>query len=153
MSNRSSVVVALLFGIVVGAAGHSLLTKAGRVEVTDPVASTSPPGDQSRPVGTKVTDTAMNPAESLHEIPISLNYVEARTGRGYVVQFHNQSQKHLAVMVELKNKTVNQRKSGPLQFAPGQLVEIGGTPDWTFVSGETVTLKLDGYRTKTFQIP
>jgi hypothetical protein len=90
---------------------------------------------------------------SLPEIPISLNYVEARSGRGYVVQFHNQSQKHLAVLVELENKTLNQKKSGPLQLAPGQMVEIGGTTEWTFVSGETVTLKLDGHQTKTFQVP
>jgi hypothetical protein len=142
--------LAVAVGIALGAAGYALLSR--QAQDAGSGASGGRSAREEAPVG-----AAAHPAETgsvqLPEIPISLNHVEARSGRGYVVQFHNQSQKHLAVLVELENKTLSQHKSGPLQLAPGQMVELGGTPEWTFVSGETVTVRLDGHRTKVFEVP
>jgi hypothetical protein len=138
VTNRVALVLAFAIGVAAGAAGYAFIVRPTPVEtaghvVTTPAASTT--------------------AEPLPEIPVSLGYVEARSGRGYLVQVHNQSQKHLAVLVEIENKTMSQKRSFPLELAPGQLVELGGTPEWIFVSGEVVTVKLDGYETKAFQIP
>lgn len=135
MASRLQVALALLAGIAIGAAGYAVLV-------------TKRPAEGERSVTAERADES-----GLPEIPVSIGYVEAKSGRGYLVQIHNQSQKHLAVLVEIENKTMNEKRSGPLQLAPGQLVELGGTPDWIFVSEEVVTLKLDGHQIKTFQIP
>ena len=152
MTSRIRVVLALVVGIAIGAGGYALISQRSQVHPIDSAnaPATQPEASVQPSVASEAPDSKTAP---LPEIPISLNYVEAPSGNGYVVQFHNQSQKHLAVLVELENTTLDQRRSGPLQLAPGQLVSIGGTRDWTFVSGETVTIKLDGYQTKSFQVP
>ena len=137
MTRWIQISASMLVGIVIGAGGYAAMFRSTTFDTTAEASQT--PAVDAKPV--------------LPEIPISVSCVEARSDRGYVVQFHNQSQKHLAVLLELENKTFDQRKSGPLQLAPGQMVEIGGTPEWTFVSGKTATMKLDGYLTKSFQAP
>jgi len=133
MTSRFKVGVALLVGVVVGALGYAVMDR--------------------RPSETQAESAQVSGKSPLPEIPISLNYVDRGSGNGYTVQFHNQSQKHLAVLVELENKTFGQRQSLPLQLAPGQMAEIGAAQGWTFVSGEVVSVKLDGHLTRTFQIP
>jgi hypothetical protein len=86
-------------------------------------------------------------------LPISLTFHENRKGRGYIVQVHNTSQKHLAVLVELENPTLDQDVSAPVQLAPGELREIGQAQGWTFVSGETITVRQEGYRPTSLTIP
>lgn len=154
MANRVQLVVAIALGIAMGAAGYGLLVTPRPAEPVDSVSAAPARPETAQPsVAASEARGASKPEPALPEIPVSLGYVEARSGRGYLVQVHNQSQKHLAVLVEIENKTMKQKRSGPLQLAPGQLVELGDTPEWIFVSGEEVTIKLDGYKTKTFQIP
>jgi hypothetical protein len=138
--NRTGIALALVVGIAVGALGYAVLDRLPRAP--------APTAQPTRPPAA--------PAErALPEVPVSLTYVDAAPygGRGYVVQFQNQSQKHLAVLVELENKTLGEKKTGSLQLAPGELVPMGEAQGWVFVSGEIVSVKLDGHRTRTLRIP
>ena len=100
------------------------------------------PETASAPATEKPAQTAKAPApkppapkpavkEELPDLPISLNYYENRKGRGYIVQIHNESQKHLAVLVEFENPTLDQERSGALNLAPGEVQEVGAAQGWT----------------------
>jgi hypothetical protein len=82
---------------------------------------------------------------TLPEIPVVLSYPNNPKGRGYIVQLHNTSQKHMVFAVELGNATLGQKHSGPLELAPGEMREIGAAQGWTFFSGETIRLAHQGY--------
>src|SRR5262245_14287015 len=112
-------VLLLLAGLLVGAAGYAAYRGDLNWQrpATEPAAGVSAPGPASLP-----------------ELPISLSYHENPKGRGYVVQVHNTSQKHLAVLVDLRNTTFNQELTAPVQLAPGELREIGEAQGWTFAS-------------------
>ena len=89
----------------------------------------------------------------LPDLPISLAFHENRSGCGYIVQVHNTSQMHLAVLVELKNTRLNQIRAAPLELAPGELREIGQAEGWTIGSGETINIRQDGYLPSSLTIP
>jgi hypothetical protein len=127
----------LLAGIVLGAVGYA--TYRGDFGWERPSVS--------------LEESAERSDEALPELPISLAYRENRSGRGYIVQVHNTSQKHLAVLVELDNPTLDQQSSVPLQLAPGEIQEIGEAQGWTFVSGESIRVRQEGYKPATLTIP
>ena len=110
-------------------------------EAPAPVAAAPP--RQATPTKTK----------ALPKLPISLSHYENRQGRGYIVQIHNESQKHMAVLIELENPTLEQEQNAAVQLAPGEVREIGQAQGWIFVSGETVRVKQKGYQTASLTIP
>jgi hypothetical protein len=57
------------------------------------------------------------------------------------------------VLVDLKNPTLEQEVTELLQLGPGELREIGEAQGWTFVSGETVSVRQDGYQAASLTIP
>jgi hypothetical protein len=89
----------------------------------------------------------------LPDLPISLAFHENRSGRGYIVQVHNTSQRHLAVLVELRNATLNEYRAAPLELDPGELREIGQAQGWSIASGETINIRQDGYRPSSLTVP
>lgn len=136
----------LLAGVLLGVAGHAvhrgdLPWQRPAPQVTAEPAVEEP---QAQPA----------PAEALlPELPISLSFHEDAKGRGYIVQFHNTSQKHRAVLVELKNPTLDSYRAAPVQLAAGELREIGEAQDWTLVSGDTITVREDGHSPRSLTIP
>jgi hypothetical protein len=153
MTSRISLaIVCLVAGVVLGVLGYA--GYRGDIQWTDSEAKTAAE-PTPRPVAAPAySGKASTPkAAALPELPISLNHYENRLGRGYVVQIHNQSQKHMAVIIELENPTLEQERSGSLQLAPGEVKEIGAAQGWIFVSGETIRIKHKGYQTASLNIP
>lgn len=140
----------LVMGVLVGAGGYA----AYRGDLGSGRAVEEVPGAQAaQPLPESPSEEARAEPEELPKLPISSNYYENRRGRGYVVQVHNQFQKHLAVLVELENPTLEQEHEGSLQLGPGEMREIGEAQGWTFVSGETIRVKQDGYEDASLTIP
>jgi hypothetical protein len=135
----------LLAGIVVGVAGYAAYRGDFASQGIAPQLAAEKPSEKPTP--------AVSAPAPLPELPVSLTFQENRTGRGYVVQVHNTSQKHLAVLIELKNPTFEQETTASLQLGPGELREIGEAQGWTFVSGETISVRQEGYQAASLTIP
>lgn len=140
----------LLAGILLGVAGYAAYRGDFPSQRPAPQVAAEQVAEQPKEKLPAVSAPAPAP---LPQLPISLTFHENRKGRGYIVQVHNTSQKHLAVLVELKNLTLNQEITAPVQLAPGELREIGQAQGWTFVSGETVSVRQEGYRLTSLTIP
>jgi hypothetical protein len=136
----------LLAGVLLGFAGHAayrgdLPWQRPAPQVTAELAVEQP---KPQPAPVEVL---------LPELPISLSFHEGAKGRRYIVQFRNTSQKHRAVLVELKNPTLDNYRVAPVQLAPGELREIGEAQGWALVSGETITVREDGHSPRSLTIP
>jgi hypothetical protein len=135
----------LLAGALLGVAGHAAFRGDLPWQHPAPQAPAEPgvgqPEAQPAPV-----------AALLPELPVSLSFHESAKGRGYIVQFHNTSQKSRTVLVELKNPTLDYYRAAPVQLAPGELREIGEAQDWTLVSGDMITIREDGHSPRSLTI-
>ena len=87
-------------------------------------------------------------------MPVQMSFRPAAlSSQGYVLQLKNQSTRHLAVMVLLQNKTVNQQMTGYLTIQPTGLTEFGWLEGWVFLSGETVKLSHEDYQDLEARVP
>ncbi len=86
-------------------------------------------------------------------LPLSLKYRESMLSKGYVAQFHNESDKHLKVKVTITSETTGEAKEGVLEIAPKSFKEIGWTEGWQFASGESVTVFNTAYKKAEYLIP
>lgn len=151
-SRFGSVALALISGIALGIVGYAAYR--GDLRWTPP-AEAELAAREAQPEVAAAPPKQAAPAKPspLPKLPVSLNHYENRRGRGYIVQIHNQSQKHLAVLIELENPTLEQEQNAAVQLAPGEIREIGEAQGWTFVSGETIRVRQKGYQTASLTIP
>lgn len=135
----------LLAGVLLGGAGHAAYRGDLPWQGAAPRVTAEPAVEESK--------AQPAPADVLlPELPISLSFQEDAKGRGYIVQFHNTSQKDRTVLVELKNPTLNNYRAAPVQLAPGELREISEAQGWTLVSGETITVREEGHSPRSLTI-
>jgi len=87
------------------------------------------------------------------EMPVSITYRNSSVGIGYVVQFHNTSNKYLGIRAVFKNSTMNQSMEKQFNLDPFGTQEFGWTDGWEFVSGETITVYESDYQTLNVRIP
>ena len=73
-------------------------------------------------------------------LPITLASRPAMFGEGLVVQFKNESDRHLVFKLVLQNKTLDEKKVDSISLGPRQMKEIGWAEGWQFMSSETVTM-------------
>ena len=86
-------------------------------------------------------------------MPISVSYRAAQFDNSLVARFHNNSDRHLSIVMKFENRTLNQQKSGYIDIAPQQTIEIGWAEGWKFMSSEYITMTHEDYSTKTLRIP
>jgi hypothetical protein len=86
-------------------------------------------------------------------LPIDTTFRPAIGGNSEVAQFHNSSNKYLAVRAVFENSGLHQRRQALLNIGPYKTVEFGWLEGWSFLSGEHVLLASDGYRAKAFTVP
>ena len=86
-------------------------------------------------------------------MPVSVTYRTSSVGIGYVVQFHNTSNKYLSLRAIFKNSTLNQSMEKQTDLDPFGTQEYGWTDNWKFVSGETITVIENNYQTLNLKIP
>jgi hypothetical protein len=134
----------LLAGALLGVGGHA----AYRGGLPWPASQVTAEPADDQPNAQPAPAAALLP-----EPPISLSFHEGAQERGYVVQFHNTSQKPLAVLVELKNPTLDHYRAASVELAPGELREIGEAQGWTIASGEMITVREDGHSPRSLTIP
>ena len=87
------------------------------------------------------------------EMPVSVSYRTALLDSSLVAQFHNNSDRHLTVVVKFENRTLNQQKDGYIGLAPRETKEIGWVEGWKFMSGEYITMSHEDYATRTVRMP
>lgn len=87
-------------------------------------------------------------------VPIKVTFYDDKSGHGLTATFHNVSDKHIAVRVAFENNTLNQGRYGYMEFSPDQTIDIGWrNTDWKFMSGETVTISHEDYKTVVIKVP
>lgn len=87
------------------------------------------------------------------DIPVAVSYRPSSVGKGYVVTFHNTSDKFLGLRAIFRNETLNQSLEKNFTLNPYGMQEYGWMEGWQFLSGETVTLIENDYRTFRGTIP
>lgn len=92
-------------------------------------------------------------SEQKPDLPIVVKYRESMLGKGYVVQFHNKSEKHLKLKVKFSNSTTGQIKEDVIDLKPKNFDEIGWAEGWQFASGEYINVYHADYRSGKYQIP
>ena len=87
------------------------------------------------------------------EVPVTVTFRTSPFSNGLVAQFHNNSNRHLAVVLDFQNKTLHQEKNGYIEIEPSATKEIGWLEGWKFMSGETITISHEDYSTVTLRVP
>lgn len=87
------------------------------------------------------------------DLPISVKYRESILSKGYVTQFHNNSDKHLKVKITIASETTGKTKQGVLEIAPKSFKEIGWAEGWQFASGESIEVFNAAYKKAQYLIP
>jgi len=86
-------------------------------------------------------------------LPIAVTYRPSFDGTSLVAQFHNTSVKYLDVAGTFESGGKHQTRSVTLNIGPYQTRELGWAEGWAFMSGETIRLQRDGYRSVVFRVP
>ena len=85
-------------------------------------------------------------------MPVDVKYRPALLGDGYVMMFHNQSQKSLPLNVKLFNPTFNREHTYSVVIDGGMTKEIGHLEGWTAATGDVIELHHAEYDTMTVRI-
>jgi len=96
--------------------------------------------------GKKVITFGFSP--QLPELPIEVFTRNSVGGGGLVCQFKNITNKHLILIVNVSNKTLNTKKSFIVTVSPNSFVEHGWAEGWNYVSGDRIELTNADYETK-----
>jgi hypothetical protein len=91
--------------------------------------------------------------EARPEMPIELTYREAMLGPGLVVIFKNISDRHLSVVANFKNPTLNMSEAFRLDLSPNQIKEVGHAEGWAFASGDLIKVEHNEYKALTRSLP
>ena len=86
-------------------------------------------------------------------MPVKVIVRESIVGEGLVAQFHNETPHRLVVDVILQDKNDGNKKSGALVLQANAVTEIGWMEGWKFMSGDTIKISHDDYKTVTYRIP
>jgi hypothetical protein len=89
----------------------------------------------------------------LPELPVNVLYRESLVGEGYVARFQNLSEKYMQVRVRLSNPTLRTVKNSYVDLRPNEITELGWLEGWKFVSGETIEMFHEGFRSQKWRIP
>lgn len=87
--------------------------------------------------------------------PIKTSFRQsALDSSGLVLQVQNTSDHRLSCKMTAKNKTLNQRVNYAFDLGPYASTEIGLLEtDWTFKTGESVEIEVEGFSGKSFKVP
>lgn len=89
------------------------------------------------------------------DAPIQVSFRDSLMFKGQVLRVTNTSNTaHLSCLLTVSNDTQNQKKSYSFSLAPRQTHEIGMLEmDWGFETGESVSIKVEGYATARYKVP
>lgn len=86
-------------------------------------------------------------------MPVRVGTRPSKIGNGLVVQIRNTSDKYLTAMAELANPTTGERTVRAVHLNPGVPVEIGWLEGWRFVSGDSICLRHQSFRSLRYTVP
>jgi hypothetical protein len=87
------------------------------------------------------------------ELPVRVTVRKSAAGGSLVAQYRNDSERHLAVKVALRNPTLGEAKTVVLEIRPRGMTEHGWAEGWRYVSGETVAISHADYEPKELVVP
>jgi hypothetical protein len=105
-----------------------------------------------------VTAAAVLPHLLKPDLPVAVTFRRASvSNKGYVAQFSNGSGRYLAVRAQFENTTMKQKVERGIELPPERNarwpVEVGWQEGWKFVSGETIHITHEDYRSLTVIVP
>jgi len=86
-------------------------------------------------------------------LPVTVSFRSAVFQQGLVAEIRNVSAEPLKIGFALQSSGSGTTKQGELFLPPNGKTEIGWAEGWTFVPGETGTLKNSNYLPLTFIVP
>jgi hypothetical protein len=87
------------------------------------------------------------------ELPVEVVYRQAIMGPGLVVGLKNTSDRNLAVLLTVANRTTKEEMSFRVDLPPKGSSELGHMEGWTFASGDSVKIVHADYRPFQGQLP
>lgn len=89
------------------------------------------------------------------DAPIRVSFRDSLMFKGQVLRVTNTSSSaHLSCLLTVSNDTHNQKRSYSFSLSPRQTHEVGMMEmSWAFETGESVSIKVEGYATARFKVP
>jgi hypothetical protein len=87
------------------------------------------------------------------DLPVRVTVRPSAAGGSLVAQYRNDSGKHLALRVRLRNPTLNQSQEVVVNIPPYGVTEHGWAEGWSYRSGERVTVSHADYETADLVVP
>lgn len=98
-----------------------------------------------------LTRVPFNPI--LPELPVRVTFRPSAGGGSLVAQYRNDSAKYLTLHLTLRNPTLAQTRTLPLNVGPNGVTEHGWAEGWFYRSGETITVRHAGYEPLELVVP
>lgn len=86
-------------------------------------------------------------------MPVVVNFRESMLGQGLVAVIRNQSDRHLTVMLSLRNSTLSSVKRFRLDLGPRSSTDFGHLEGWQFASGDEFSLYNDDFAVLKLTVP
>lgn len=86
-------------------------------------------------------------------VPVEVKTRAAITGPGLVLLVKNTSNRHLTLLISLKNPTTSQERSYRLDLAPSGTGEIGHREGWPLASGDQLRVSNNDYKDWEGNVP
>jgi hypothetical protein len=86
-------------------------------------------------------------------LPVRVTFRDALLGSSLVARIENLSERHLRLMVSVRNPTLSRTGRFELELAPGEHEELGHLEGWSFSSGDEVGIYQDDYSGQQIIVP
>lgn len=89
----------------------------------------------------------------LPAVPVHVSFRNSALGHGLVAKFRNTSDRDLRIHAVFTNHPRQEKQEVTLAIRSQATVEWGWGEGWTFVHGETITIRLPGHRDRVVDVP